>query len=227
MLRDGVHNVNFVTPDHVWPHVDALCVRLREAGIQTPFLFNSSGYQRADMIAEYAGRIDIFVPDFKFASPDLACRCMGDARYPSIALDALRAMVDARGFLDPWDPTGRQPAARGVLVRHLVLPGETDNSLEVLRLLRREFGRFLPLSIMSQYRPTPACAQRGDFGRGIRPDEYARVVECATELGFEMLYLQAIDHQDEFFPDFSKSQPFRGNPPGGDPPAGARNGPAR
>ena len=212
MVGGGVHNVNFVTPDHVWPHVQDLCIRLREAGVTVPFLFNGTGYHRPDMVAVHRRHIDIFLPDFKFADAALARRCMGDDRYPGIALDAIRAMVEARGFLEPWDPTGAITARTGVLVRHLVLPGEATNSLAVLRLLRREFGRHLPLSVMSQFRPNPACVRRGDLARGLSHEEYEEILSCVADLGFDQVYLQELKDDDAFSPDFRQEKPFRGNP---------------
>lgn len=211
LVRRGVHNINFVTPDHFWPHIEDLCGRLRAAGVTVPFLFNGSGYHRADMIASYAGPIDIFLPDFKFADGALARECMGDVRYPEIALSALRGMVEARGFLDPWDPSGAEPARRGVLVRHLVMPGEVENSLSALRLLRREFGRLLPLAVMSQFRPVPACDVRGRLTRGVTAAEYDRVRALVDECGFEHVFIQELRHDASFFPDFRRAQPFSGN----------------
>ncbi len=212
MVGGGVHNVNFVTPDHVWPHVQDLCIRLRAAGVTVPFLFNGSGYHRPDMVEAHLRHIDIFLPDFKFADAALARRCMGDERYPDLALAAIRAMVEAKGFLEPWDPTGARTARTGVLVRHLVLPGETANSLAVLRLLRREFGRHLPLSVMSQFRPNPACFQRGDLSRALSGEEYDEVLSCVADLGFDQVYLQDLKEDDAFAPDFRRKRPFRGNP---------------
>ena len=212
LIRRHVHNINFVTPDHFWPHVADLCRRLREMGVLLPFLFNGSGYHRASQVPRWTEWIDVFLPDFKFADAALAQRCMGDARYTDAALGALQAMVSARGFLEPWDPTGRQTAERGVLVRHLVLPGEIENSLGVLRLLRREFGRHLPLSLMSQFRPTPACLERRQFDRPLRPDEYQTVLDAAEELGFDQVLGQDLHGDDRFRPDFDQKRPFQGNP---------------
>lgn len=211
LVRAGVHNINFVTPDHFWPHVEFLCRALREEGVRIPFLFNSSGYQREDMIVRYAEWMDIFMPDFKFAEPDLAKRCMGDERYPELALAALRRMVELRGFLEPWDPTGAEPAARGVLVRHLILPGEVENSIAVLRLLREEFGRLLPLSVMSQFHPVAACRERHLLDRRITAEEHERVHGEVVDLGFKHVYLQALPETPEFLPDFSRKEPFKGN----------------
>ncbi len=219
LVARGVHNVNFVTPDHFWPHVERLGAALRARGCKVPFVFNGSGYQRPDMLPRYAAVMDVFLPDFKFADAGLARRVMGDGRYPAIALAALEGMVAAKGFCEPWDPSGGRPARRGVLVRHLVLPGETANSVGVLRLLREAFGRHLPLSVMGQYRPVPACRRRSDLDRRVTSAEYRAVCDEAAALGFENLFVQALSGDDGFLPDFDREEPFAGNrprpPPGG------------
>ena len=207
----GVHNLNFVTPDHFWPHIEWLCRRVRDAGVDIPFLFNSSGYQEPERIAEYAGTMDIFMPDFKFAEPELAHRCMGDENYPRIALEALRRMVEAKGFLVPWDPTGAEPARQGVLVRHLILPGHVENSLAVLEWLRKEFGASLPISVMSQFRPVSACYKREELARGLTSDEHRRVVDRVQELGFQHAYVQRLCDTTDFMPDFCAREVFPGN----------------
>jgi putative pyruvate formate lyase activating enzyme len=211
LIRQGAHNLNFVTPDPFWPHVEALCARLRREGHTLPFLLNTSGYHRPGQIPLYAQCIDIFLPDFKFADPALARAVLRDERYPQLALESLRLMVDANGFLDPFDPTGTDVARQGVLVRHLVLPGHLDNTLHALDLLRREFGRYLPLSLMSQYTPVPASRNRPPFDRPLAPAEYQAAVDHAQALGFENLLIQPLDADDAFLPDFDRPQPFRGN----------------
>ena len=212
LIETGVHNLNFVTPDHFWPHIEALCVRLRDEGVQIPFLFNSSGYQLPAMISRYAAQMDIFLPDFKFADPALARTVMRDERYPEIALEALRLMVAEKGFLEPFDPTGTDLAKRGVLVRHLVLPGHVENTLRVLDLLREECGRWLPLSLMSQYKPTPAAQSRPPFDRHLSAEEYQTALDHAQDLGFENLLVQPLAATDDFLPDFDRDKPFKGNP---------------
>ena len=212
LLTRGVHNLNFVTPDHFWPHIQSLCRTLQEEGIKIPKLFNSSGYQKPERVTEYSEFMDIFLPDFKFAEPELARTCMGDARYPETALKALREMVRLKGFLEPWDPTGSQTASRGVLVRHLVLPGHIENSLKVLKLLHTEFGPGLPLSVMSQFRPVPGCTEKQELQRGLQVVEYDQVLDLVEELGFERVYTQELKEETDFFPDFKDPvDPFQGN----------------
>lgn len=154
---------------------------------------------------------DFDLPDFKFAQSELARECMGDELYPDIALKALRKMVEWKGFLEPWDPTGAQPAQCGVLVRHLILPDHVENSLEVLRLLRAEFGKLLPLSVMSQFHPMSECVERKQLYRGIAREEHKKVMGLVCELGFQHVYHQEIPDTADFLPDFAQEEPFEGN----------------
>ena len=213
MLERGVHNLNFVSPDHFLPHIEEWVRRMRAEGRIVPVLFNLSGYQRPEWIARSADVADIFLPDMKFADAALADRCMGDRHYPDIAFAALSRMIEAKGFLHPFDPDGHATATGGVLVRHLVLPGEVPNSIRVIERLRREYGRFLPLSVMSQYHPVPACESRNDLNRRLTHEEYAEVKHCVESCGFEYVFVQEHRGDDNFMPDFEKPQPFSGNGP--------------
>lgn len=211
LIASGVHNLNLVTPTHFQPHVMGLVRELRRRGLQTPVVYNSSGYELASRIAALAECVDIFLPDFKFAFPALAQHVMQAEDYPERALESLSEMISAKGFLTPFDESGEAVAQAGVLVRHLVLPGQVDNSLAVLRLLRQEFGRMLPVSIMSQYRPMPACRGRGEFSRAITAREYREVCELIGELDFRQVYCQPDFTETGFVPDFARSDPFPGN----------------
>ena len=204
----GVHNLNFVTPDHFWPHVKAACRQLRERGLELPFLWNCSGYSSPEFLEEQLECIDIFLPDFKYARPGLADTCMGDSKYPDIALAAIARMVDATGFLRPWGEDRELTSTRGTLVRHLVLPGELDNSIRALDILYDNFGPLLPLSIMSQFQPMPECFRRGLFTEKISAETYDKVLEHAESLGFQRVFSQYGMGDDGFAPDFSSDNPF-------------------
>ena len=212
MLDEGAHNVNLVSPDHFWPHAEDLIRRLRARGITVPVILNTSGYESPAMIGRYAECADIFLPDIKFADGALAAECMGDSRYPEIAFAAAARMIELKGFLHPFDPSGREPARTGVLVRHLVLPGHAEDSCRALERLRREFGRLLPLSLMSQYHPVPPGPPDGPFARRVTQEEYATVKACAESMEFEHIFVQDLLGDDHFMPDFEENRPFSGNP---------------
>ena len=120
-------------------------------------------------------------------------------------------MCEQKGFLQPFDTTGKNTAEQGVLVRHLVLPGQLENTFGILRKLRREFGRMLPLSVMSQFRPTPSSQRKNLFMRCINRQEYEDVVELLHELDFRQVFLQPDFGETGFTPDFNKQNPFPGN----------------
>ena len=212
LAGQGVRNLNLVTPEHFWPHIRELVRRVRAAGCALPWIWNSSGYFLTERLQEQAECLDIFLPDFKYASAELARECMGDARYPSLARDGIRFLVERLGFLRPFDAEGVMPATHGVLVRHPVLPGEIENSLAVLDQLHADFGDGLPLSVMRQYRPMPECLRRKRFDRMVTDEEYARVVAHVQELGFRRVFIQPDCGDPGFVPDFRQRQaPFAGN----------------
>ncbi len=212
---DRVQNVNFVTPDHFFPHVFQLVTLLRKKGYTLPMVFNLSGYQSKDMLRTAQDFVDIYLPDFKYADSSLAVKLSRCPNYPETALEAISEMVRQKGFLNAIE-TGAPLAGRGVLVRHLILPGKVENSRNALTSLFLEFGPHLPLSLMSQY--TPALPQTDDdLNRSITRNEFERVYRHALDLGFEQLFVQfpALEGTNEkkpspFMPDFHLTHPFSG-----------------
>ena len=200
----GCHNIEPVTPTPHLPGIMAAFLIARERGLRLPFVFNCGGYEREKIVRLLDGMVDIYLPDFKYGIAE-AGRCYsGVPDYPLHALASLREMVRQVGdALDVEDGV----AKRGVLVRHLVLPGEMDNSLAVLKAIRENISRFVPLSLMAQYTPIRAVRKHPLLGRRISRQEYERVVNAAVDLGFEELYTQEVDDR-ELTPDFDKECPF-------------------
>ena len=210
---DHVHNINFVTPDHFFPHLFQLVSLLRRDGFNLPIVYNLSGYQSLEALKSARDYVDIYLPDFKYSDPSLAVALSKCNNYNQIALEAIAEMVSQKGFLDS-SFTGAPLATRGVLVRHLILPGKVANSINALTTLFVEFGPDLPLSLMSQYHP--AVHQKdGDLNRPVSQEEFDRVYSHVQELGFQHLFVQFPDKGTSqlrafspFLPDFEKSDPF-------------------
>jgi putative pyruvate formate lyase activating enzyme len=211
----GIHNVNFVTPDHFFPHTIDIVTGLKDHNIHLPIIYNMSGYERVESLRSLEDYADIYLPDFKYADNTLGERLSHCQNYSSVALDALTEMIMQKGFLDTFgtDHSDRI-AQRGVLVRHLILPGQIHNSIHALDMLFLEFGGDLPLSLMSQYHPVAPC-ELPEFDRGITHDEFCQVYEHGLDLGFQHLFIQYPQTQKhpspEFLPDFTQKQPFKGN----------------
>lgn len=213
ILKDGVHNVNFVTPDHFFPYAFHLISRLRERGHDLPMVFNLSGYQSVASIRLAHAFTDIYLPDYKYADRDLAARLSQCRDYPDAALAAIGEMIGRKGFLHSLENQD-SPATTGVLVRHLILPGYVENSLDALTTLFLEFGRSLPLSIMSQYCPV-LHQDDENLNRPLRKEEFDLVYAHALDLGFEHLFIQVPEESVEgdserapFVPDFRLDRPF-------------------
>ena len=211
ILRKQVHNINFVTPDHFFPYVFELVTLLRSKGYDLPTVFNLSGYQSVNLLRSAEAYADIYLPDFKYADGNLAKRFSRCRDYPDVALAALSEMLSQKGFLDSFE-TGNPLARKGVLVRHLILPGHVENSINALTTLFVEFGAELPLSLMSQFVPvTPHDIEA--LNRPLGEDEFSQVYSHALELGFRHLFVQfpeqaGSDGKPPFLPDFSLEKPF-------------------
>lgn len=203
----GVHNINFVTPDHFTPHVAAACRELRKRGLTIPFLANVSGYEHSPILDALLPVIDIWLPDYKYSDRKLAQNLSCAPDYPGIALKAIERMISQKGFLH-LDDNGI--ADNGVLVRHLILPGMVKNSCDALSTLFIEFGADLPVSLMSQYRPVRPMED--PFSRMITNDEFYEVLDFAQSLGFENMYVQYPENGEcaHLLPDFSRTNPFQG-----------------
>lgn len=216
----GIHNLNFVTPDHFFPHTLMVVTQLREKGFKEPIIYNLSGYQLKESLRLIEPYVDIYLPDFKYGDPLLAEALSKAPDYSEVALDAISEMVRQKGFLHPWsecfEGTGPQLAKKGVLVRHLVLPGQVENSKKALTMLLAEFGPNIPLSLMSQYYP-PRPGLPGDLSRPLTTEEFEVVVEFAMELGFKRILYQPPDlhppmgSERPFLPNFRLERPFPGN----------------
>lgn len=208
-----VHNINFVTPDHFFPYTFLLAAHLRKQGHGLPILYNLSGYQSISMLNRAEEYADIYLPDYKYADSNLSMSISGCRDYPRVALESIAEMVRQKGFLDSFE-SGADVAAKGVLVRHLILPGKIENSLNVLNTLFLEFGAELPLSVMSQYHPVLPHEDR-DLNRLLTKEEFDKVYSHAMDLGFRHLFVQFPDNRpvssqnhSPFLPDFRLKEPF-------------------
>lgn len=185
----GAHNINLVTPT---PHRDILVPALRAAkenGLSIPVLYNTNAYETVETIRAYEGLVDLYLPDLKYHDDRLARKFSKVTGYFPIALEAIREMVRQTGFMQ-MDNSGM--ALRGVRIRHLVLPGCVFDTRAVLNAVAEAFGTDIPLSLMSQYTPMPACKEP-PLSRRLTKREYESAVEHCISLGFQNVYIQGIE----------------------------------
>lgn len=206
LLERGIERVGFVSPSHMVPQMVAIVEALWQQGWQPLIVYNTNAYEQVDTLRQLEGLVDVYLPDCKYMDAALAKTWSGAQDYPQVAAAALKEMYRQMGAVLHLDEHGL--ALRGMIVRHLVLPGQITNSLAVLRFLAHEFSPKLTISLMAQYRPIAAVATQPDLGRRLSPHEYATVVREMEELGFSEGFVQQLDSADCYCPDFSKPEPF-------------------
>ncbi|MBN1508138.1 MAG: radical SAM protein [Sedimentisphaerales bacterium] len=207
MLRlqgQGAHNINLVSPSHVVFQAADAIVAARARGLTVPIVYNSNGYDSVDALRQIRGLVGIYMPDIKYLSNDLAGRFSGAGDYADIIPGVLREMLDQVGHLE-LDDDG--VARRGLLVRHLVLPGAVDNSRRCLAFLA-ELSPATHVSIMSQYSPRYRAARHPEINRPLTAREYDEVTDYAVELGLENAFIQELDSRRRYLPDFRRDRPF-------------------
>lgn len=200
MLQEkGAHNINLVTPSHYIPSiVDSLKIA-KSNGLTIPIVYNTSGYDSVESLSLLEGLIDIYLPDFKYVSSTLSSTYSHAADYFEVAKKSLQEMfrqVGAPVFEDDL-------MKRGIIVRHLLLPGNVDDSKAVLRYLHETYGDQIFISIMNQYTPLPHIAAYPELNRKVTEGEYDEVVNFAIDLGIEQGFIQEGETADEsFIPEF-------------------------
>jgi putative pyruvate formate lyase activating enzyme len=204
-LQDqGAHNINFVSPSHLIFQM-AEAIRLaRRAGLAIPVVYNTNGYDSVAALRRIRGLVDIYLPDLKYLDNALAKRFSGVADYADVVPGVLREMLDQVGCLS-LDEDGM--AVRGVLVRHLVLPGCLDNSRRCLAFLAR-LAPEIPVSIMAQYTPRHRAGEYPRIDRPLSQAEYDQIVDDALDFGLENAFIQELEAAENYLPDFTCEDPF-------------------
>jgi putative pyruvate formate lyase activating enzyme len=206
ILSGGITSVGFVSPSHVVPQVKAIIEGLNSRGLKPITIYNTNSYDKLETIRSLSGIIDVYLPDLKYITKELAAEYSGASDYPVVALKAIREMYYQKGSSLITDESGL--AENGLLIRHLVLPGHVDESRRILRLIAEELSPGVHLSLMSQYHSTAEVRNHPVLGRSLYREEYNAVVEEMELLGFRNGWIQDMDSYQTYRPDFSKENPF-------------------
>ena len=187
----GCHNINFVTPEHVAPQILEALPQAIEGGLRLPLVYNTSGYDSLDSIELMDGIVDIYMPDFKFWDPEMARHYVKAPNYPEAARGAIRAMHRQVGDL-VLDENGL--ALRGVLLRHLVMPGGIAGTKEIMEWVARELGPDTYVNVMAQYYPAGKVSGKDyvEINRAPRLDEYQEAVSAARAAGLRRLDARSV-----------------------------------
>lgn len=197
----GANNINLVTPDHFIPQIAAAVRMAKQKGFSLPFVYNTSSYVTVDALRELDGLIDIYLPDFKYMDETHAKEYSKAVDYPEVAKMALQEMyrqVGAARFTEV--PKEEEPMlCRGMIVRHLLLPGALDDAKQIVAYLYNIYGDDIYISLMSQYTPGETVADHPLLCRKVRKKEYDALVDEAIRLGVENAFIQEGSAADESF----------------------------
>jgi putative pyruvate formate lyase activating enzyme len=185
LQRRGCHNINFVTPEHVAPQiVEAVAVAV-DRGFRLPLVYNTSGYDSLESVSLMDGIVDIYMPDFKYWSRERSRTYLQAEDYPDAARAAITAMHDQVGALVVGDDGLAQ---RGVLIRHLVMPGALEETRQILQWIASTLGPGTYVNLMDQYAPAGKVSGNRfvEINRRVTAAEYREGVEVARDLGLRL-----------------------------------------
>ena len=187
LQEKGANNINLVTATQFLPTVIPALQHAKKMGLTIPIVYNTGGYEKVETLRLLEELVDIWLPDCKYWSAELAARYSRAADYPETVKTALAEMVRQTG-VPLFDRRGMMK--KGVIVRHLVLPGCVSDSKDVLEYLWDTFGNQIYVSIMSQYTPLPHVAAYPEINRKVTDEEYEEIVDYARFLGMSQVYIQ-------------------------------------
>lgn len=200
--QKGAANLNLVTGTHYVPQIISALENARDRGFSLPVVYNSSGYEKVETLRMLKGIVDVYLPDFKYMENALAARLSHAPDYPEIAALAIEEMVRQTGPCVFGEDGYIQ---KGTIVRHLILPGHTKNSMKVLEYLHHTYGDGIYLSIMNQYTPVYHQETMPELNRKVTKREYEKVLDAALELGVNKAFFQEGETAEEsFIPAFDQ-----------------------
>jgi putative pyruvate formate lyase activating enzyme len=206
ILDQGINIVGFVSPSHVIPQMKTIIHELHNQKRFPVIVFNTNAYDKVDTIKSLEGLIDIYLPDLKYMDASIAKEYSDAKDYPEVATKSIKEMFRQKGSRLEMDDDGN--AKSGLIVRHLVLPGNVENSIAVLRFIANELSPDVHLSLMSQYYPSPVVEKHPILGRPITKKEYDCVIDEMDKLGFHRGWVQEMESTEFYKPDFTKKNPF-------------------
>ena len=205
ILDSGIPALGFVSPSHQIPQMLSIIEELRKRSYEPIIVYNSNAYDKVETLKELEGIVDVYLPDLKYSDPVLSKELSDTPYYPEIALKAIKEMYRQKGSLLITNDSGY--AESGLIIRHLILPGEVDNSLAVLKTIAEDISPRINFSLMSQYW-APKKFDREALNYKIKEADYLRVIDEMNRLGLDNGWVQEFDSHDNYRPDFNRIHPF-------------------
>ncbi len=200
LQKEGANNINLVTPTmYAYQIIEAIKIA-RNNGLNLPIIYNSNGYENVETLRDLSGYVDVYLPDLKYYADELAIKYSKAPNYFKIATKAILKMIDQVG-LPEFDENGM--IKKGVIIRHLVLPGHIQNSKHILKWLKENVEGNAYVSVMAQYFPTYKAKEDEYLNRKLTRKEYSEIEQYLYLLDIQNGYMQELGkHEEEYVPDF-------------------------
>ncbi len=205
-LDSGCHAIGFVSPSHMVEQMKIIINAVHLSGRNPVIVYNTNAYDKVDVLKSLEGIVDVYLPDMKYMDSTLAKNYSKVNDYPRIAGLALQEMHRQKGSTLITDEQGR--AISGLIIRHLILPGEIENSKKVLNFIADEVSEKVNISLMSQYYPCYNAYLHPSINRTLTEAEYNEVIEEFEKLNFKNGWFQDLGSSSDYRPDFSNKTPF-------------------
>lgn len=196
LQEKGAANINLVTPTHYSEEIREAVLIAKAQGLELPIVYNCSGYEKVDTLKKLEGIVDIYLTDFKYMDSEVAKRYSKAPDYPFIARGALEEMVRQQGYPE-FDAYGMMK--KGVIVRHLLLPGYLKNAKDVVKYVYETYGDTVYLSLMNQYTPLPHVEKYPEICRRVTEEEYEELIDFAITIGVDHGFIQEGETAEESF----------------------------
>lgn len=202
LQNKGAHNINLVTPGHYIPHIIEAVKLSKIHGLNIPIVYNTSGYEKVETLKLLEGIVDIYLPDLKYMDENVAQKysnCKDYFYYTSAAIKEMSRQAGEAEFNSDGMMT------KGVIVRHMMLPGYLEDSKNIVKYLYDTYGNKIYISIMNQYTPLPHVAKYPEINRKVTDEEYEKLIDYAVNIGVENGFIQEGETQlESFIPEFNE-----------------------
>ena len=194
----GVNNINLVTPTmYVYQITEAIRIA-RKNGLNIPIIYNTNGYENVETIKKLDGYIDVYLPDLKYYSNDMSKKYSNVNNYFNVATETIKEMIKQVG-MPIFNENGI--IQKGVIIRHLILPGHTQNTKNILKWIKENLPKEIYVSVMAQYFPTYKAKEDKYLNRKISKKEYKEIENYLYLLNIENGYIQELgEHEEEYVP---------------------------
>lgn len=199
LQEKGANNINLVTPGQFVPHIVWSVEHARKQGLDIPIVYNTSSYEKVDTLKHLEGIVDVYLPDFKYYSSELAARYSRAADYPEVAKAAIAEMVRQQPKPIFYEKEGQELIGKGVIVRQLLLPRQLQDAKHIIKYLHDTYGEQIYLSLMSQFTPLPHLKNYPELNCKVSKKSYEKYVDYAIKIGIENGFIQEGEVAEESF----------------------------